>query len=320
MYSPSNSQMIRSTKEIIFDSRPLISGLRKIHPNRLALLVMVFALGSIFTRTNPEVVYSWFAIAWRLLNLPSSHHLTASSIALVETLHMMVTFLFATGRPKAPKAAWPILGSCVRVACSLGLHRNSGRFGLTGSSKTTGIDWRGNASPTMHCEFLPRLRLDNTVNPSTSDAHILCRHQLWNVHFSVDGSAACSCWASEAAPRLDPWTRRQRRGGRASRNSHPSRCLIRDFGWTRDTGCLRFIIVANARNGFLGRYTVRSMRPLRTQMGSMAARRMMVVHSGISSPRPGHDDLKNPGRLDMLSKPFGVAVDHGCPQSVLRHV
>lgn len=135
MYSPSNSEAVRATKERIFATAPIATAIRQAHPHRLASLVMAFALGSIFTHTNHEVLYSWFANAWRLLNLPASHHLSTPSIAAVETLHMMVTFLFATGRPKAAKAAWPMLGSCIRVACSLGLHRDSGRFGVTGPSK-----------------------------------------------------------------------------------------------------------------------------------------------------------------------------------------
>lgn len=56
------------------------------------------------------------------------HH----SLAAVESLHLMISYLFATGRPDAAKAAWPFLGTCVKLACAIGLHKDSGRWGMMG--------------------------------------------------------------------------------------------------------------------------------------------------------------------------------------------
>lgn len=135
MYSPTDSQAVRAANDGIRDCETVLLGLRQTHPHRLASVLMTFALGSIFSGAGLNLETSWFAAAWALLNLASFHYLTAPSIASVEALHMMVTFLFATGRPKAAKAAWPILGACIRTACSVGLHRDSGRWAVSGDRK-----------------------------------------------------------------------------------------------------------------------------------------------------------------------------------------
>ncbi|ORY28183.1 fungal-specific transcription factor domain-domain-containing protein [Naematelia encephala] len=141
MYCPTDRRAIYATLETIYSAPSLYVGVHRIGPHRLATLLMVFALGSIFslggsfaTPSLPTADY-YFSAASSLLTVPKMHFMIQHSLAAVECLHMMVTFLFTTGQPEAAKAAWPLLGVCIRLACGMGLHRDSGTWGLSGKDK-----------------------------------------------------------------------------------------------------------------------------------------------------------------------------------------
>lgn len=120
----------------IYEAETIGIGLRRTHPHRLATVALALALGEVFQPNQHRRAFQLFSAASALLTTKSAHYLAASSIASIEALHMMVTFLFATGQPSAAKAAWPLLGQCMRLACALGLHRDCGDWGISGSDKT----------------------------------------------------------------------------------------------------------------------------------------------------------------------------------------
>ena len=135
MYAPTDSGAVRLAMSEIFAADSISLGLRRIHPHRLATLSLTIALGIIFTHSQHDRAFLLFSAASSLLTLSSSHHLTEPTIASVEALHLMVTFLFATGQADSVRAAWPLLGSCMRLASALGLHRDCGKWGIVGEDK-----------------------------------------------------------------------------------------------------------------------------------------------------------------------------------------
>jgi hypothetical protein len=136
MYTPTHKVELRSAVTGIYEAETVGIGLRRTHPHRLATVALALALGDLFQPHGHRRAFQLFSAASALLTTKSAHYLAASSIASIEVLHMMVTFLFATGQPSAAKAAWPLLGQCMRLACALGLHRDCAEWGISGSDKT----------------------------------------------------------------------------------------------------------------------------------------------------------------------------------------
>ena len=120
-----------SAVSTIYSAPSIGTGIRHVNPARLATLLLAICLGRLFADRTCDAGSSLplFHAASSLLCHPSSHYLTRNSLAVVEALHMMVSFLFALGDPEAAKAAWPTLGLCVRLASAMGLHRDSRRWG-----------------------------------------------------------------------------------------------------------------------------------------------------------------------------------------------
>ncbi|RXK39802.1 hypothetical protein M231_02995 [Tremella mesenterica] len=137
MYTPTDRRAIASTLETIYTPASIITGLHNVPPHRLATFLMALALGHVFAdHTSPAPqAQRLFSIASALLTLPRHHFMVKHSTAAVECLHMMVSFLFSTHQPEAGKAAWPLLGTCIRIACAVGLHRDGTRWGLAGVEK-----------------------------------------------------------------------------------------------------------------------------------------------------------------------------------------
>lgn len=138
MYCPTDRHAIDETVQTIYNASSRYRGGHRVAPHRLATLLMIFALAEVFTsrnqsRSSPALRY--FAAASTLLSLPKANFLVHHSLAAVECLHLMVSFLFATGQQESAKAAWPLLGSCVRLACGLGLHRDAATWGLNNRQK-----------------------------------------------------------------------------------------------------------------------------------------------------------------------------------------
>lgn len=137
MYSPTDRDAIAASLETIHAAETTAVGTHRVAPHRLASLLIALALGDLFTtpRNSKHDHRQLFSAASALITIPTNHYMVNHSLAAVETLHMMVTYLFTTGRPDAAKAAWPLLGACVRLACAVGLHRDSGKWGLSGKER-----------------------------------------------------------------------------------------------------------------------------------------------------------------------------------------
>ena len=106
MYCPSDRPSIETNLALIFSAPSLHLGTHRIAPHRLATILLVFALGHIFsdgqlTNINHRQLFS---TASALLTIPKHHFMIRHTLAAVECLHMMVTYLFSTGRPDAAKA------------------------------------------------------------------------------------------------------------------------------------------------------------------------------------------------------------------------
>lgn len=130
MYCPADIRAIRAVLEALYaEPRQLRTRLHRVPPHRLASVLMVFALALTFT--NRPGTTPLFSAASALLCVPEQHFMIRHSVAAVETLHLQVSYLFALGRPDAAKAAWPILGLCVRIACAMGLHRDPKAWNLS---------------------------------------------------------------------------------------------------------------------------------------------------------------------------------------------
>ncbi len=135
MYSPTDRQALHLAVETIYAAKDLYSGVHRIAPHRLASLLMTFALAIAFSSNIGSESALYFSAASSLLTIPKSHFMMRHSLASIECLHMMVTYLFTTGQTDAAKAAWPLLGTCVRLACGMGLHKDSGTWGLNGRDR-----------------------------------------------------------------------------------------------------------------------------------------------------------------------------------------
>lgn len=53
------------------------------------------------------------------------------SFALVQALHLSATYILNSQDPAAAETTWPVLGQALKLAQSLGLHRDGERFGLS---------------------------------------------------------------------------------------------------------------------------------------------------------------------------------------------
>lgn len=133
MYCPLDAEAVRAALETIYNGEHephlLRSRLLQVAPHRLATVLMMFALGLLFGTDSVET-RPYLNAATALLTLPDQHFMVHHSLAAVETLHMMVTYLFGIGNSDSAKAAWPLLGLAVRTACAMGLHRDASKWGL----------------------------------------------------------------------------------------------------------------------------------------------------------------------------------------------
>ena len=133
MYAPTDRLSIEETLETVYSSSHQL-GIHSVAPHRLATFFIAIALGSMFADAASGLTYldhhRCFAAACALLTLPKHHFMVRHSLASVEALHMAVSYLFSTHQPESAKAAWPLLGVCIRTACAMGLHRDASKWGL----------------------------------------------------------------------------------------------------------------------------------------------------------------------------------------------
>jgi len=114
----------------IYSAPNVVDGIQLLEPHSLASFLIVLALGSFFTppipgASPPEAIpgSSYFNLASALLSFGPYHFLSFPTMAAVETLHGMVSYLFCSGDRDGGRQAWPLLGLCSRVAQGIGLHK-----------------------------------------------------------------------------------------------------------------------------------------------------------------------------------------------------
>lgn len=132
MYHPVDRYAVGQILEGIYSGNASIhDAIHHVPPHRLATILMVLAVGMVFSDRPMAASIPLFNAASALLCVPERHFLVSHSVAAVETLHMQVSYLFNLGHSDGTKAAWQILGLCTRIACSIGLHRDSSEWGLS---------------------------------------------------------------------------------------------------------------------------------------------------------------------------------------------
>ncbi|BEJ00626.1 hypothetical protein CcaverHIS631_0504830 [Cutaneotrichosporon cavernicola] len=131
MYRPADRPAISAVLESIYSAPSLKEQIHHVPPHRLASVLMILALGLSFLGRPMTQTIPLFNAASALLCVPERHFMVRHSLASVETLHMMVSYLLGLPHSDGPKAAWQILGLCVRTAGSIGLHRDSEQWGLS---------------------------------------------------------------------------------------------------------------------------------------------------------------------------------------------
>lgn len=134
MYRPIENDTVSKVLELIYSGPPVREQIHRVPPHRLASVMMVFALALCYEGHRPESA-KYFNAASALLCVPERHFMVRHSVAAVETLHLMVSYTFNNSHPDGAKAAWPILGLCIRLANSIGLHRDQGEWGLSEAQK-----------------------------------------------------------------------------------------------------------------------------------------------------------------------------------------
>lgn len=136
MYCPTDCQALNTALEVVYSSTNRQIGIHKEAAPRLATLLLALALGRLFSEKSRPEAYHLFSAASALITIPTHHFLVRHSLAAVEALHMMVTFLFTSGQTESARAAWLILRMAIRLACAMGLHRNSAEWGLQGRERS----------------------------------------------------------------------------------------------------------------------------------------------------------------------------------------
>lgn len=128
MWRPISTATAQANLDAIYSASDLVCGIQQLEPHRLASFLIVLALGSLFSSNEPTVESSttsstYFNLASALLSFGPYHFLSFPTMAAVETMHGMVSYLFCSGDREAGRAAWPLLGLCSRTAQGIGLHK-----------------------------------------------------------------------------------------------------------------------------------------------------------------------------------------------------
>ncbi|WRT64573.1 uncharacterized protein IL334_001505 [Kwoniella shivajii] len=99
--------------------------------HKIACVFLVMALGAMFDLNRPPFHHrgeQLFRIGRTCISIVG---LENSSPATVQALHLMGTYILNDKRGNGAEVFWPILGTAVKVAQSLGLHRDGSHFGLS---------------------------------------------------------------------------------------------------------------------------------------------------------------------------------------------
>jgi len=131
MYVPSDRIEMSKALRTIYSAQTVHLGIHRVAPHRLATVLLAFALALKFSSSVAALSPAYlFSAASALLTTPKMHFMVEHSLASVECLHMMVSFLFTTGDSTSAKAAWIVLGLAIRLAFAMGLHRDSSKWGV----------------------------------------------------------------------------------------------------------------------------------------------------------------------------------------------
>ncbi|KAM0789787.1 hypothetical protein ACM66B_006639 [Microbotryomycetes sp. NB124-2] len=140
MYCPCLRTTLEADLTLLYaDPSSLQTRARSLHPHRLALLLSVFAIAVVFQRpigpgheenVGSSMQNKYFNAASTLLAAAPHHFMSRPTVASVQTLHVMVSFLFCSGDREGAKGAWTLLGAAMRSAQSLGLHKNCDSWNL----------------------------------------------------------------------------------------------------------------------------------------------------------------------------------------------
>nr|XP_019004911.1 transcriptional regulatory protein [Kwoniella mangroviensis CBS 8507]OCF68372.1 transcriptional regulatory protein [Kwoniella mangroviensis CBS 8507] len=101
------------------------------NPHKLACVFLVMAIGAMFDLNRPPFHprgEQLFRLGRSCISIVGLEH---ASPATVQALHLMGTFILNDKRGNGGEVFWPILGTAVKVAQSLGLHRDGSHFGLS---------------------------------------------------------------------------------------------------------------------------------------------------------------------------------------------
>ncbi|WVF69574.1 hypothetical protein IAT40_004352 [Kwoniella sp. CBS 6097] len=101
------------------------------NPHKLACVFLLMGIGAMFDLNRPPFHPrgdQLFRLGQACISSTGIEH---ASPATVQAFHLMGTFILNDKRGNGAEAFWPILGTAVKIAQSLGLHRDGSHYGLS---------------------------------------------------------------------------------------------------------------------------------------------------------------------------------------------
>ncbi|ORX41278.1 hypothetical protein BD324DRAFT_613935 [Kockovaella imperatae] len=116
---------------VLGDRQPVKILAKNIHPQQLALVYMILAIGSLYNLELPQ--HDPQAEDFLLLSkncLTKGDFLNHNTMPGVQTLLMMGHYHLETEKGRNGNQAWPLWGLAMRIIVAMGLHRDGGRWNL----------------------------------------------------------------------------------------------------------------------------------------------------------------------------------------------
>ncbi|KAK8847607.1 hypothetical protein IAR55_005466 [Kwoniella newhampshirensis] len=101
------------------------------NPHKLACVFLIMAIGCMFDLNRPPFHPRGQQLFLLGRACISTLGIENASPATVQALHLMGTYILNDKRGNGAEVFWPILGTAVKIAQSLGLHRDGSHFGLS---------------------------------------------------------------------------------------------------------------------------------------------------------------------------------------------
>ncbi|KAH8107491.1 fungal-specific transcription factor domain-containing protein [Phellopilus nigrolimitatus] len=127
---------------------------RRFCAHNISLLFMVFSLGVLWDTTRPAYAPeadNYYHLARAALSFKSPVENT--TLAAVQSVIQMVRYLEFSDSPQGSMRAWPIMGIAIKLAFSMGLHRDSSQWKL-----------EGRTAARRHATFWQLYTLDATIS------------------------------------------------------------------------------------------------------------------------------------------------------------